>query len=98
VFAKLAAAGLAPDATKQVVAATARARYCASGTRQAVSIAVCEYASPADAAAGRDHVRARFAALDPTRLIVITGATTITLSGRPTAELEAEFKPVLEAL
>jgi hypothetical protein len=95
VFGKL---GVDPAATKQVVAATVRARYCANGPIDGATIAVCEYASPAEAAAGRDQTRATFAALEPTRLIVIRGATMITVTGRPKAELEARFNPVLDAL
>jgi hypothetical protein len=97
VFAKLAAAGFTLEQTKQVVAATARARYCASGSVDAVAVAVCEYPTPEAAAAGRDHVRAQFAQLEATRIIVVRGATTITVSGRPTAELEAKCRPVLDA-
>ena len=95
VFAKL---GVDPAATKQVVAATVRARYCANGPVDGATVAVCEYASPAEAAAGRDLTSKTFAALEPTRLIVIRGATMITVTGRPKAELEARFQPVLDAL
>lgn len=80
VLASLAAAGIELAEQKQYVAMTVKAAYCVGGqTAAGLSIAVCEYTSPAAAAAGRAFVEARFRVPDLTRVIHVRGATTLAL-------------------
>lgn len=80
VLAALDRAGVRLADQKQYVAATARAAYCVGGqTSDGLSVAVCEYDSPTAAAAGRDHVTARFQVPGLERVIHVRGATTLAL-------------------
>lgn len=90
VVATLGRAGVALTDTKQYLAATAGASYCAGGrTADGLAVAVCEYADAAAAAAGRAHVERQFAALAADRKIVVRGATTLTTTAPPGAPLAA---------
>ncbi len=80
VLAALERAGVRLDDHKQYVAATALASYCVGGqTATGLSVAVCEYESPAAATAGREHITARFQIPDLERVIHQRGATTLAL-------------------
>jgi hypothetical protein len=80
VLASLGAAGIELAEEKQYVAMTVKAAYCVGGqTRDGLSIAVCEYETPAAAAAGRAFVTERFAIPDLDRVIHVRGATTLAL-------------------
>jgi hypothetical protein len=97
VVAKLAAADLAPADLKQYVGSTVRARYCAGGrAASGVHVAICEYASPDAAAAARTYVMSQLPELNPTRLVVVRGSTTVTITGAPVAETEAKINTVLD--
>jgi hypothetical protein len=97
VVAKLAGAELAPVDLKQYVGSTVRARYCAGGrAASGIHVAICEYASPAAAAAARTFVMSQLPELNPSRLVVVRGATTITVTGAPVAETEAKINSVLD--
>lgn len=88
VLAALDRAGVHLDERKQYVAATARASYCVGGqTPDGLSIAVCEYESPAAAAAGRAHVTARFQVPGLERVIHVRGATTLALGHHQDVQL-----------
>lgn len=80
VIASLAAAGIELAEHKQYVAMTVQAAYCVGGqTATGLSVAVCEYDSPAAAAAGRAFVEERFRIPELTRVIHVRGATTLAL-------------------
>ncbi len=80
VLASLAAAGIELAEQKQYVAMTVKAAYCVGGqTATGLSVAVCEYDSPASAAAGRAFVEERFRIPELTRVIHVRGATTLAL-------------------
>jgi hypothetical protein len=99
VLAKLAGTELAPLRTKQYVAATAHARYCVGGRAgSGMHVAICEYGAAADATAGRDFVMQQYPGLNASRLVVVKGATTITITGGVAAESETKFKPILDAI
>lgn len=89
VFAALAKAGVPiTDGPRQYVAVVAGAEYCVGGqTADGLGVAVCEYASADKARAGKAAVEKRFAQLNGVRDIVVRGATTLTLTGRPDAPL-----------
>jgi len=92
VTAALAQQAITFDA-KQYLAATARAAYCAGGrTADGISIAVCEYASPAAAEAGRAFVEQRFPNI-PGRRIVVRRATMLT-----TTAIDTGVAPQREAI
>ena len=99
VFASLAKAGLPlTDGPRQYVASVTGAAYCAGGqTADGLGVAVCEYASPEKAVAGKAAVEQRFAALTPVRDIVVRGATTLTLTARPDAPLASSKRTATEA-
>lgn len=85
VLAALARAGVSLAEQKQYVAMTVQAAYCVGGqTADGLSVAVCEYPSPAAAAAGRAYVTARFQIPELARVIHVRGATTLAL-GHPTS-------------
>jgi|GEM_PF-1832080 len=89
VMAVLAAAGVTIAPVKQYVGLTAAASYCAGGrTVAGLGVAVCEYESPAAAAAGRDHVEKLFANVSG-REITIHGATTLTTTAVEGQDLTA---------
>jgi hypothetical protein len=86
VLAALGTRGIATAGWKQVLASPVGARYCMAGqTAGGVGLAVCEYESPAAAAAGRDRSHALFDRLIPNRLLTVNRTTLLTLT-RPTAE------------
>lgn len=96
VVAALGAAGIEVEHVKQYIGLTAAAKYCAGGRSSAgLGIAVCEYDSPAAAAAGRAHVEAAFANV-PGRQIAIHGATTLTTTAADRPDL-AELRTKAEA-
>lgn len=89
VLAALGAAGITVTEVKQYVAMTAAAGYCAGGrTGEGLGVAVCEYASPAAATAGREHVTKLFPNI-PGRQITIRGATSLTTTAPDGADLAA---------
>jgi hypothetical protein len=80
VLASLAAAGITLAEQKQYIAMTVKAAYCVGGQTEAgLSIAVCEYETPAAAEAGRTFVTERFRIPDLDRAIHVRGATTLAL-------------------
>lgn len=88
VLAALDRAGIALAEQKQYVAMTVKAAYCVGGqTAEGLSIAICEYASPAEAAAGRAYVTDRFRIPDLERVIHVRGATTLALGHHTGAPL-----------
>jgi hypothetical protein len=90
VFAALADAGVVVESPRQYLGRTAHAGYCAGGTTtDGLAVAVCEYASAAEAVAGKRYVERRFAALDDVREIHVRGATTLTLTTAPERPLGA---------
>jgi hypothetical protein len=98
VFAALADAGVVVDAPHQYLGATARADYCAGGTTaDGLAVAVCEYASAEAAAAGRDHVERRYAAMNSFREIHVRGATTLTLTTAPARPLGPSARRAADA-
>ena len=95
------AAGVTLIQVKQYIALTAAASYCAGGrTAEGLAIAVCEYDSPAAAAAGRDHVLKTFANVAG-RQITIRGATSLTTTapdGADVAVLRAKAEQAFSTL
>jgi hypothetical protein len=84
VFAALATAGVTVSSPRQYLGLTARAEYCAGGTTaDGLAVAVCEYASPEAALAGRAFVEDRYAVMNSYRAIHVRGATTLTLTTAP---------------
>ena len=93
----LAATGHFLPHDEQFLGMTARARYCAGGaTAGGLAVAVCEYDSAADAAAGRAFVEERYAAMNSFRRIHVRGATTLTLATAPEVALGDEARRVGE--
>jgi len=73
--------GITLTSTKQVLAATAAASYCALGvTEDSMAIAVCEYVSPESARAGKRLLDMRYAKLVPDAVRVINGNTLVTVA------------------
>jgi hypothetical protein len=98
VLAALERAGVRLDDHKQYVAATARAAYCVGGqTSDGLSVAVCEYESPAAATAGRAHITARFQIPDLERVIHQRGATTLALGHHRDLKLAATVQTAAAA-
>jgi hypothetical protein len=99
VLAALAKAGLPlADGPRQYLGKVIGAEFCMGGTTDdGLAVSVCEYASPAAAAAGKAAVEQRFADLTPVRDIVVRGATTLTLTGRPDAPLADRRRSAAEA-
>lgn len=80
VLASLDAAGIKLAEQKQYIAMTVKAAYCVGGqTADGLSVAVCEYETPAAAEAGRVFVTERFRIPDLDRVIHVRGATTLAL-------------------
>jgi hypothetical protein len=88
----LAAGGLPVAPLKQVLARTVGARYCAAThTDAGLGVAVCEFASEADAARGLAYSRETFDRLVPGRRLARNGSTLLTLTrAAPGARLDAE--------
>jgi hypothetical protein len=81
VFAAVTNAGITLASTKQVLAATAQASYCALGvTDDSIAIAVCEYDSAAAAAAGKRLLDTRYAKLVPDAVRALNGNTLVTVA------------------
>jgi hypothetical protein len=81
----LAGRGLALEGWKQVLASPVGARFCMAGrTRAGLGVAVCEYASGAEAAAGQRRSRAAFDHLIPDRSLEVKGTALLTVT-RPIA-------------
>jgi hypothetical protein len=98
VLAALARSGIALAEQKQYVARTVRAAYCVGGqTADGLGVSVCEYASPADAAAGRTYVTDRFRIPDLERVIHVRGATTLALSHHSGASLDEATRRAADA-
>ena len=87
-FSALGERGITLASTKQVLATTAQAAYCALGvTRDNIAVAVCEYANATDAQAGKQLLDSRYARLVPDAVRVLNGNTLLTVangSKRPT--------------
>lgn len=87
-FSALGERGITLASTKQVLAATAQAAYCALGvTRDNIAVAVCEYPTASDAQAGKQLLDTRYARLVPDAVRVLNGNTLLTVangSKRPT--------------
>ncbi len=80
VLTSLGTAGIQLAEQKQYIAMTVKAAYCVGGqTADGLSIAVCEYDSPAAAAAGKAVVTERFRIPELDRQIHVRGATTLAL-------------------
>jgi hypothetical protein len=80
-FDAITARGISLASKKQVLAATAQASYCALGvTTDSVAIAVCEYASPAAARAGKQLLDTRYAKLVPDAVRSVNGNTLVTVA------------------
>jgi hypothetical protein len=81
VFAAVTEAGIPLASTKQVLAATAQASYCALAvTDDSIAIAVCEYDSPAAATAGKQLMDTRYAKLVPDAVRALNGSTLVTIA------------------
>jgi hypothetical protein len=81
VFASLTERGIQLESTKQVLAATAQASYCALGvTRETIAVAVCEYATTDAARAGKQLLDTRYAKLVPDAVRTLNGTTLITVA------------------
>jgi hypothetical protein len=86
VLTALAGQGVATTGWKQVLGSPVGACYCMAGqTAGGLGLAVCEYESPAAAAAGRERSQALFDRLIPNRVLTVNRTTLLTLT-RPTAE------------
>jgi hypothetical protein len=81
VFDALTKRGIALASTKQVLAATAAASYCALGvTDDSVAIAICEYTSADAARAGKRLLDTRYAKLVPDAVRALNGNTLVTVA------------------
>ena len=81
VFDALTKDGITLASTKQVLAATAAASYCALGvTDDSIAIAVCEYASADAARAGKRLLETRYAKLVPDAVRALNGNTLVTVA------------------
>jgi len=81
VFAALTARGIALASTKQVLAATAAASYCALGvTDDSIAVAVCEYATADAARAGKQLLESRYGKLVPDAVRALNGTTLVTVA------------------
>jgi hypothetical protein len=90
VLAALARAGVEVRAPTQALASVQRARFCVGGEAPGgLAVAVCEYASPEEAAAGRTYALTTFAAV-PHREVLVRGSTTLTLRAPAAAPLTTE--------
>lgn len=81
VFAALSHDGIALANHHQVLAAAAAARYCDLGvTKETIAIAVCEYASAAEAQKAKAFMTERYAKLVPDAVRTINGSTLVTVA------------------
>ena len=75
----LDASGMQLRKRRQYLATTMHASYCAGGTTaDGIAISVCEYASPAAAAAGKSFADHQYAAIEARR--VVQGQTLLTIA------------------
>lgn len=80
-FDALAANGITLTTTRQVLAATAAADYCALGvTAESVAVAVCEYKTLDAARAGKKLLETRYAKLVPDAVRALNGTTLLTVA------------------
>ena len=80
-FAALSQGGIALANHHQVLAAAAAAQYCDLGvTKETIAIAVCEYASAAEAENGKALMDRRYAKLVPDAVRTLNGATLVTVA------------------
>jgi hypothetical protein len=99
VFAAIGKAGVAMGDRKQSVGATYKAAYCTGGyvTDGAISVSVCEYATEADATAGRAYAKTMFPNLD-TREVWVHKTNILTIIQQRTDDAaRAEQKKVVDA-
>src|SRR5688500_6098041 len=86
-FAAVTKRGITLTSTKQVLAATAQASYCALGvTKENIALAVCEYETRDAARAGKQLLDSRYAKLVPDAVRTLNGNTLLTIanaSGHP---------------
>ena len=85
VLAAIDRAGVKLEEQKQVLALTARARYCvlATSDSQGLTVVVCEHGSAAEADAAMKYLLDRFQKVTPTRTFTIKGSTSIQVVDRP---------------
>jgi len=80
-FAALAQQGIALANHHQVLAAAAAAQYCDLGvTKETIAIAVCEYATAAQAQQGKALMDKRYAKLVPDAVRAVNGSTLVTVA------------------
>ena len=80
-FAALSQGGIALASHHQVLAAAAAASYCDLGvTSETIAIAVCEYASAAEAQKGKALMDERYAKLVPDAVRSVNGQTLVTVA------------------
>lgn len=80
-FEALATRGIALTSTKQVLAATAAADYCALGvTAESVAVAVCEYKTLEAARAGKKLLETHYGKLVPDAVRALNGTTLLTVA------------------
>ncbi|HUJ59497.1 MAG TPA: hypothetical protein VLX92_13420 [Kofleriaceae bacterium] len=81
------ASGVRIEKRRQYLGMPMHAAYCAGGTaRDGLAVSVCEYATPADAAAGRSYADRQFAAMSGA-VRSVRGADVLTVVGpRPSAD------------
>jgi len=80
-FAALSRDGIALASHHQVLAAAAAAQYCDLGvTKETIAIAVCEYASAAEAQKGKVLMDQRYAKLVPDAVRSVNGSTLVTVA------------------
>jgi hypothetical protein len=99
VFAAVAKASVAMGDRKQSVGATYKAAYCTGGytTDGAISVSVCEYATEADAIAGRAFAKTMFPNLDTREIWAHKTNTVTVILQRIDDAARAEEKKVVEA-
>lgn len=80
-FDALATRGIELTSTRQVLAATAAADYCALGvTTESIAVAVCEYSTLDAARAGKRLLDTRYARLVPDAVRALNGTTLLTVA------------------
>lgn len=100
VFEALSKAGVTVAQPRQVLAKTARARYCMLATvPPGIGVAVCEYTNGAEAKAGREYLDANFKTLVPDAVRIVKDTTVITVSNASSnKELQRKILDTFEAL
>jgi hypothetical protein len=78
------AAGLKVAVRRQFLGVAMKASYCAGGTTSdGIAISVCEYASAAEATAGKKYADRQYAAMGPEAIRATRGATVLTVVRPP---------------